>query len=95
MLKPNKDQLSKENNRIVEAMRKKKEAEALLEWCKEEINAAETWIESHMETVYPTGGQVFLPKEGGRGAMVIVRRLEDNQESHEQDRYIVERLSCD
>lgn len=95
MLKPNKDELSRQNNLIVEANDRITRAKAEIEQYMKQLAEAEEWIESHMKICYPTGGQVFLPKEQGRGAMVIVRRLEDNVDSHEQDRYVVERLSCD
>lgn len=94
MLQLNKDELSKRNNLIVEANDKIERAKAEIERYTKLLQEASAWIDSHMATIYPTGGQVYLPRENGKGAIVIVRRLSEDPDN-DRDYYVTERLVCD
>lgn len=74
MLTVNKEELSRMNNLRADAREKIIRLKEELIQAEAKEGEATTWINTHMQVVYPTGGIVSLPKEGGRGAIVIIRK---------------------
>lgn len=82
MVTINKDELAKMNNLRADAREKIARLQADLIRYKKQEEESQAWMESHMKVVYPHGGSVALPKEGGKGSIVLVRREADEGNGH-------------